>query len=461
MKAKELLKLGVPPGYGGLATRCFGRLMSYGMSKNESVNIICKVLDRPSDYLNHELAGDFAHAVSSSWQEREELAPFKIWGTNIEKSTIEQMENACRLPIAYRGALMPDAHLGYGLPVGGVLATEGAVLPFCVGVDIACRMKATIIDIPVNEFDRNKERFKNAINRETSFGMGANFKKPKWHSVMDENWDITKTTSKLKDKARTQLGTSGGGNHFVEFGIALILDDNPLGLEPGEYIAILSHSGSRGAGATIANHYTKLAMALHIRLPSELRYLAWLNLDSEPGQEYWESMQLMGKYAEANHHVIHRDILKNLGCQSIVQIENHHNFAWKEEHDGKDVIVHRKGATPAEKGVLGIIPGNMVDPAYIVSGLGDEESLKSAAHGAGRLMSRKKARNSFNKSEYLKKLSDAGVTVLSAGTDESPHAYKNIHRVMLDQKNLVKTFGKFYPKIVKMAPDKPKRRKRY
>jgi tRNA-splicing ligase RtcB len=168
----------------------------------------------------------------------------------------------------------------------------------------------------------------------------------------------------------------------------------PLALPPGEYLALLSHSGSRGTGAAVCDHYSKLAMAMHPELPKEYQRLAWLDLASPEGQDYWAAMELMGRYAAANHELIHRHIARNLGAQVLLDVENHHNFAWKETHDvgdgrgPRELIVHRKGATPAGAGVLGIIPGSMATPGYVVRGKGNAASLNSASHGAGRVMSR-------------------------------------------------------------------------
>src|SRR5262249_52665183 len=162
----------------------------------------------------------------------------------------------------------------------------------------------------------------------------------------------------------------------VEFG-TLELKQRDMGLEPGEYLALLSHSGSRGAGAQIAQHYSNLARDLHPELPPELKYLAWLDMNSAPGQEYWAAMNLMGHYAAANHAIIHPRIARNLGAKVIAGVENHHNFAWKETHGGQEVIVHRKGATPAAEGVMGVIPGSMASPGYVVRGRGVARSLAS------------------------------------------------------------------------------------
>ena len=366
------------------------------------------------------------------------------------------MEKACLLPVAVAGALMPDAHVGYGLPIGGVLATENAVIPYAVGVDIACRMKMTVLDIPVRDLERKQDRLTRAIEAETRFGVGANFKHRREHEVMDSDWSVSGVTKQNQDRAWSQLGTSGSGNHFVEFGL-FTAHSKINDLEAGTYVALLSHSGSRGTGAAVCDHYSKLAFGrCRSSLPSELLRLAWLPLDSQEGQEYWNAMELMGRYAAANHACIHRHIAENLGTQVLLDLENHHNFAWKEKHviDGveREVVVHRKGATPAGQGVLGIIPGSMASPGFVVSGKGNPESLDSASHGAGRAMSRKAANEKFNWKDVNRFLKQQGVTLISAGLDEVPMAYKNIREVMAAQNDLVTVLGQFDPKLVKMAP---------
>ena len=383
-------------------------------------------------------------------------APYRIWGTDLEPDAVEQLKNACKLPVAVSGALMPDAHVGYGLPIGGVLATNEAVIPYAVGVDIACRMKMTVLDLPVSALASDQPRLTRALEGETRFGIGASFRSRRQHDVMDADWRVTKVTAELKDRAWSQLGTSGSGNHFVEFGQLSVLDD-AAGLARGEYLALLSHSGSRGSGAHVAQHYSRLARQLHPELPQPLAHLAWLDLSSQAGQEYWAAMELMGKYAAANHALIHAHIRRALGVDVLLDLENHHNFAWRERHrlpDGReaDVIVHRKGATPAGAGVLGIIPGSMATPGYIVRGKGAAASLNSAAHGAGRRMSRTKAKQTFTWDTAQRFLRERGVTLLSAGLDEVPMAYKDIEAVMAAQHDLVEPLATFTPRLVKMAP---------
>jgi len=329
------------------------------------------------------------------------------------------------------------------------------VIPYAVGVDIACRMKMTVLDLPTRDLEQKRDRLTRAIEAETRFGVGANFKNRREHDVLDADWSVSPVTQQNKDRAWSQLGTSGSGNHFVEFG--LFTAHGPIhGLEPGAYVALLSHSGSRGTGAAVCDHYSKIAFSQFPDLPGELKRLAWLSLDSAEGQEYWAAMELMGRYAAANHALIHRHIAENLGARVLLDVENHHNFAWKERHViggvEREVIVHRKGATPAGEGVLGIIPGSMASPGFVVSGRGNAESLHSASHGAGRVMSRKAANEKFNWKDVNRFLRQQDVTLISAGLDEAPMVYKNIREVMAAQSDLVTVLGQFDPKLVKMAP---------
>jgi tRNA-splicing ligase RtcB len=272
---------------------------------------------------------------------------------------------------------------------------------------------------------------------------------------MDADWSVSPVTRQNKDKAWSQLGTSGSGNHFVEFGL-FTAHSRINELEAGTYVALLSHSGSRGTGAAVCDHYSKIAFSQFPDLPSELKRLAWLALDLQAGQEYWHAMELMGRYAAANHACIHAHVAENLGAAVRLDLENHHNFAWKERHViagvEREVVVHRKGATPAGQGVLGIIPGSMAAPGFVVSGKGNPESLNSASHGAGRLMSRKAANEKFNWKDVNRYLRERGVTLISAGLDEVPMAYKNIREVMAAQSDLVTILGEFNPRLVKMAP---------
>jgi len=463
MKTRDLAKFGIPPGpCAEMAKALLQRAHTAKHSMTTVVGDLKQVAASPASFVDDERYGALArqlmqHATAAgAFRRRDVDAPYRIWGVNLEPEAVRQLKNACKLPVAVSGALMPDAHVGYGLPIGGVLATHEAVIPYAVGVDIACRMKMTVVDLPVSALIDQKDRLMAALERETRFGMGATFRAPHQHAVMDAEWAITPLTSRLKDRAWSQLGTSGSGNHFVEFGELTVLND-AAGLPRGRYLALLSHSGSRGAGAQVAQHYSRLARELHPELPQELSHLAWLDLSTEAGQEYWAAMELMGRYAAANHELIHRSIARAVGVQVMLDIENHHNFAWRERHrlpDGTeaDVIVHRKGATPAGAGVLGIIPGSMGTPGYVVRGKGVAASLNSAAHGAGRRMSRTKAKEMFTWEAAQQFLRERSVTLLSAGLDEVPMAYKDIDEVMAAQSDLVESLARFEPRLVKMAP---------
>jgi len=458
MKKRELINIGIPSGEPVRLAIELLRHAPAGKSEKRAMREALKnVADRPRDYLNDPTFEPLARvlvdtaAAQATYEHRTRPAAYRQWGRDLDAMSVRQMENACRLPVAIRGALMPDAHVGYGLPIGGVLAAEAAVIPYAVGVDIACRMKMTVLDLPVDHLKRRRDQLTDAIHVETRFGVGAAFKQRRRHDVMDLDWSVSSVTRAYKDRAWAQLGTSGSGNHFVEFGI-LSIDREDLDLPPGSYLALLSHSGSRGTGAAVCSHYSKLARRQHRELPTELSQLAWLDLDTEAGAEYWAAMELMGHYAAANHACIHRHIARHLGTRALLDLENHHNFAGKEDHDGHQVIVHRKGATPAADGVLGIIPGTMASPAYVVRGLGNPESLDSAAHGAGRVMSRKQAKSTLDWKEARMLLAERGVTLLSAGLDEVPMVYKNIDEVMEAQQDLVHPVARFDPKLVKMAP---------
>ncbi|MES2828147.1 MAG: RtcB family protein [Bacteroidota bacterium] len=403
--------------------------------------------------------GKFIKQERSNFKLKEEIAEFPVWGLeHIEVGALAQMRTAIKLPIAVAGALMPDAHQGYGLPIGGVLATTAnTIIPFAVGVDIACRMCLSIFDLPAEAIDTETDKLKNILVDNTYFGIGCTTKSYFDSSLFDSKaWSETKIIRSLKDKAYTQLGTSGTGNHFVEWGELTIADDALAGIPAGKYLALLSHSGSRGFGGTVADHYSRIAMT-KTKLPAEAKHLAWLDLDKDEGMEYWIAMNLAGEYASANHHEIHNKIARALGAKPMSMIENHHNFAWKEQlADGTAVMVHRKGATPAGEGVLGIIPGSMSTPGFLVRGKGDASSINSASHGAGRAMSRSAAFRTLNKSEIAANLVDKRITLMGSDMDEAPMAYKDIHAVMAAQRDLVDVLAKFEPRIVRMANAKEK-----
>ena len=449
----------------GLAKKAAETLTERGVERDTILARLDSVRNDPGPFLADAVMADLARecirrlAKDEPVQDalRDEALPFPVWGEdNIDNEAIAQMDNAMRLPVSVAGALMPDAHVGYGLPIGGVLATENTVIPYAVGVDIACRMRLSLYEVSPYLLGQKKGLFEKALWDETSFGMGAKWtgSKRAQHDVLDDDaWFATRQLKMLKDTAMNQLGTSGTGNHFVEWG-SFELHESLFGLEAGTYLALLSHSGSRGVGAKIANRYSKLAMEKHPDLDKSAKHLAWLSLDSEDGQEYWLSMELAGRFASANHYIIHHRVAQAVGLKEAAVVENHHNFAWHETMpDGRNVVVHRKGATPAGTGTFGVIPGSMGDAGYVVRGKGEGNSLSSASHGAGRLMSRKAALNTISKSARDEYLRENNVTLLGGGLDESPQAYKRIEQVIAAQHDLVDVVGKFTPRIVRMADE--------
>ena len=460
---KELRSLGYPEGpVIGIAMNVMEKNYKHH-SKKEAFDILKAMLESPEDFVEDKNTQKIAQELidlktpppdgsENAVSLNQTGIQFNVFGQeHIEEGAMHQMHQAAKLPISVAGALMPDAHIGYGLPIGGVLATENAVIPYGVGVDIGCRMCLSLFDIDPNELLQKENYFAREINEATLFGSGGQFDHAADHEVMDnELFYQLPLLKKLHGRVWKQLGSSGSGNHFVEFGVVEIkAKDDVLGVEAGNYVGLLSHSGSRALGANIANHYTRIAISKR-RLPHDAKNLAWLMMDEEEGIEYWNAMNLAGDYASACHHVIHAKIAKQLARAPIKMVENHHNFAWKEMVEGKEAIVHRKGATPAGKNVLGIIPGSMTAAGFIVKGKGEAASINSAAHGAGRKMSRTRAIQSVTDKQFKDELNKFGVKLIGGGLDESPFAYKDIEEVMYSQQTLVDIVGKFTPKIVKM-----------
>ena len=422
LRQKDLLAIGYPKGKAiGIAINVAIKYCKK-QTKEAVLAQLKAVVDAPEQFKDDPIFGSITEELIETTVEVNEeitLTPepktYQAYGLqHIEAGTLLQMDTAMRLPITVKGALMPDAHQGYGLPIGGVLATNNAIIPYAVGMDIGCRMCLTVYDLPPAFLKKETRQLKDILQVNTKFGK-SEFANPMDDAVLErQEFKDIKFLRPLQGKARRQIGSSGSGNHFVEFGVVEITDiENEFNLPTGQYIGILSHSGSRGFGAYIARHYTQIAMN-QCFLPKEAKHLAWLDLDSEAGMEYWLAMNLAGDYASACHAHIHHRLGKALGEQPIATIENHHNFAWKEHlPDGQEIIVHRKGATPAGKGVLGIIPGSMTAPAFIVRGKGEALAINSASHGAGRKMSRTKAKNSTTYNELKKHLKQHQVELIA------------------------------------------------
>src|SRR5262245_44947516 len=271
MNTKDFIRLGVPLGEATRqATNFVSSFILSGGDKSRLEEEVKAVIANPAAFTKDDLRREFAKALlNAPPPPRAEPVKYRQWGVGLEHEAVMQMEKACLLPVSVAGALMPDAHVGYGLPIGGVLATENAVIPYAVGVDIACRMKMTVLDLPVRDLESKQDRLTRAIEAETRFGIGANFKHHREHEVMDADWSVSGVTRQNKDRAWSQLGTSGSGNHFVEFGLFTLHSDltHPLNrpsatfspsrgegrdegasqpLPAGQYVALLSHSGSRG-----------------------------------------------------------------------------------------------------------------------------------------------------------------------------------------------------------------------
>ena len=381
-------------------------------------------------------------------------AMFGTPGVDFDYGAVQQMNQVMQLPVSVAGAMMPDAHPGYAMPIGGVAALKHAVSPSFVGYDIACRVSMSILDIAVEEFREQRENIARDMRAVSSFGMGAGFKGPERrdHPVMsDPLWKELRHVKNLKDKAWLQLGSSGGGNHFFDAMIGEVLQDVPwLPLKKGQsFVAIVTHSGSRGTGHNLATFYVKLARketaAIARKIPKGYE---WLNTEKDSGREYLAVMELMGRYAQANHQLIHQHFLKQSGLQRLAWYENHHNYAW-EETDG--LIVHRKGATPAEKGVPGIIPGTSGTASYLVEGLGNGESLQSSSHGAGRPFSRTEAKRRHDEAYVRTWMREKDILTFGLAADETLMAYKDIEHVMSLQTELVKPVARMLPKVVIMG----------
>tara|TARA_B100000683_G_scaffold277917_1_gene340654 strand:- start:7691 stop:9166 length:1476 start_codon:yes stop_codon:yes gene_type:complete len=468
LRGKDLSKLGyTTPKSKSIALDYCNRIAKHS-TKKEKISLLEDVLLNAEKYKDHDTLGKLAAefiivndiAPKQIIDINKESGDFNVFGReHVTSNTIQQMSTAMRLPIAEKGALMPDAHVGYGLPIGGVLASKNHIIPYGVGVDIGCRMSLSIYDVRPAYLDRYEYQLSEGLIGNTAFGSGNAIENPRSDDLFDRpEFKEIPIVKSLMNKAIQQIGSSGSGNHFVEFGKVVFEQDfqneqKGFNIPNGEYVGILSHSGSRGFGAGIAQYYTRLAKESCL-LPREVQHLAWLDIHSEAGAEYWMAMNLAGDYAKACHDHIHYRLGKLVGGKPIAKIENHHNFAWKEKIEDQELIVHRKGATPAHKGELGVIPGSMIHPGYIVSGKGEVASLNSASHGAGRELSRTKAKNAITRSELKKILKREKVTLIGGGVDEAPIAYKNIDNVIKAQKNLINIEGKFYPRIVRMDKER-------
>ena len=384
-----------------------------------------------------------------------EKIPIKMWLEEIKDGAMDQIKHLANLPFAFKHvAIMPDSHQGYGMPIGGVLATQDVIIPNAVGVDIGCGMCA--VKTSLTEIDTpTLKKIMGEIRETIPLGF-AKHKESQGHNLMPhplgEKGEIDYPIIwEQYENALKQLGTLGGGNHFIE-------------IQKGSdgHIWIMIHSGSRNLGKQVADYYNKLAIELnkkwHSAVPEDWE-LSFLPVDSEEGQSYLREMQYCVDFALANRKLMMERVMGafmeayyyyNLseGPKVLEFINIAHNYVAKEKHFGKEVWVHRKGATLAEVGTTGIIPGSQGTKSYIVTGKGNIHSFKSCSHGAGRKMGRKEAEKTLNLEEEVKKLDDQGILHAIRGTkdlDEASGAYKPIDVVMKNQEDLVEILVELTP----------------
>lgn len=374
-----------------------------------------------------------------------EKRPIKLWLNDIEDGALDQAKNLANLPFIFKHvAIMPDSHQGYGMPIGGVMATLGVVVPNAVGVDIGCGMcalKTSLTGINVDSLKKIMNRIRQSIP--------VGFKR---HTTPQDGMidlhDGCIISEREYANAATSLGTLGGGNHFIE-------------IQKGSdgYIWIMIHSGSRNLGKQVADHYNKLAVNLNEEWRSEVPkewQLAFLPLDSTEGYDYMREMQFCVDFALANRRLMMEKVKgiiadEKQGASFGEMINIAHNYAAMENHFGKNVMVHRKGATKATIDQLGIIPGSQGTVSYIVKGKGNVESFQSCSHGAGRRMGRKQAQRELNLTEEIKRLDDLGVIHnirTEKDLDEAAGAYKDITTVMENQTDLVEIVVELKPLAV-------------
>jgi tRNA-splicing ligase RtcB len=374
-----------------------------------------------------------------------ETVPIKSWCPDPEEGTLRQAKNMAALPFAFSHAcLMPDAHEGYGMPIGGVLAAKNVIIPNAVGVDIGCGMRAVKTSMREIETE-NLKQIMSGIRAQIPLG----FKHHKNRQTLPDNLlnpDGEICQKELKDIA-FQIGTLGGGNHFIE--IQKAGDGN---------IWFMIHSGSRNLGKQVAAYYAKKAREINEKSKNPLPKsydLAGFEADSEIGKKYLSEMRYCLDFARANREKMSafiKEAIENIvPCRFFSDIDVHHNYASVEKHFGEKVLVHRKGAISAQKGETGIIPGSQGTASYIVKGLGNPDSFCSSSHGAGRKMGRNEARKRLDLGFEKQKLDERGIIHAirsESDLDEAPGSYKDIEAVMRNQSDLTEIILKLEPLAV-------------
>jgi tRNA-splicing ligase RtcB len=382
----------------------------------------------------------------------EEMENVRVFGLH-DENTLAQMKNCAKDNAVVAGVLCADGHLGYAVPIGGVLAYDYKISPSGVGFDIACGNKCILTDMPAREARRKIKKIMDDVWAKISFGMGRNNQEEVDHELFDdEAWKMPALRS-LKQTARNQLGTVGGGNHYVDI-FADELDRVWVGV----------HFGSRGLGHKTATHFLEAGGATDGMTADPLI----LDIRSNLGTEYIEAMQLAGRYAYAGRDWVCGKVARILGAKVLDEVHNHHNYAWKETHNGQELWVVRKGATPAFPGQRGFVGGSMGDISVILEGVESEESKKalySTVHGAGRVLSRSAAKGKWKGKQEIRpgqvsrRMMDAWimekkVELRGADVDESPHCYKRLPEVLNYHADTVKILHTLTPLGVAMAgPD--------
>lgn len=374
--------------------------------------------------------------------------PLKVWMTDrsdLEEGALEQALNLTNLRFAHHHiAVMPDAHQGYGMPIGGVLPAKDAIVPYAVGLDIGCGMRSAETRVEVKSLSPQKlNLYMKQISKAIPQGFNWH-KKPQVHPTIFNEMplDVGIIASEAKD-IKHQLGTLGGGNHFIEF------QSDPKGM-----LWIMIHSGSRNIGKVVAEHFHRRAVKKCKELGEELptMELSYFPFDSNDGQEYFKTMSWCQKFSKANRERMMEVILDIIGETPKRMIDVHHNYAAVEKHFGAEVILHRKGSIRADKGDVGIIPGSMGTHSYIVEGLGNVEAFLSSAHGAGRKMGRRAAKRTIPVERILREMEEKGVAIytdyLKDLPEECSEVYKDIDYVMEQQKDLVKVVTELKPVAV-------------
>lgn len=380
-----------------------------------------------------------------------ERLPIRMWLHDPEAGALEQARNLANLPFAFHHiALMPDCHQGFGMPIGGVLATREVIIPNAVGVDIGCGMCA--VQTSLNHMETSVlKRIMTGIRELIPLGF-RHHKKQQDESLMPVRerfeGDMPITEQEYQN-ALYQLGSLGGGNHFIE------VQQGSDGM-----IWLMVHSGSRNIGKKVADHYNRLAIELNRKWKSPVpksMHLAYLPLHSEAGGQYQREMAFCIDFAFANRKLMMKNILDvfeqhyGRGFHAAPMINIAHNYASKERHFGHEVVVHRKGATRATKDTTGIIPGSQGTNSYIVKGRGNKESFESCSHGAGRVMGRKEAIRSLNLHDEVRRLNERGIIHAirsQQDLEEAASAYKDIRQVMKDQEDLVEILVELRPLAV-------------